>query len=30
VFRQGQVQCELTGEQIGERRILAETAGVAT
>ena len=30
VFRQGQVQCELTGDQISERRILAETAGVAT
>lgn len=28
VFRHGQVQCELTGSEIGERRILAETVGV--
>ena len=28
VFRQGRVQCELTGGQVDERRILAETTGV--
>ena len=28
VFRQGCVQCELTGGQVNERRMLAETTGV--